>query len=67
MCMIVVSSIWVLLTLVICTAYSTLVERYMMATVQRRVGPDYLFFGIAQPLIDGLKLLMKDYISVYRI
>jgi NADH:ubiquinone oxidoreductase subunit H len=65
--MIFVSSLWILVTLVLATAFSTLVERYMMATVQRRVGPDYLFFGVVQPLVDGLKLLTKDYVSVYRI
>ena len=42
-------------------AYLTLVERKMMAGIQRRKGPNVVgVFGRFQPLADGLKLLLKE-------
>jgi NADH-quinone oxidoreductase subunit H len=42
-------------------AYFTLVERKLMATIQRRKGPNVVGFqGLLQPLSDGLKLLVKE-------
>lgn len=42
-------------------AYFTLAERKIMASVQRRRGPNVVgIFGLLQPLADGLKLLCKE-------
>jgi NADH-quinone oxidoreductase subunit H len=42
-------------------AYFTLAERKIMASIQRRRGPNVVgIFGLLQPLADGLKLLCKE-------
>ena len=47
--------------LLVAVAYLTLAERKVMASMQRRKGPNVVgFFGILQPLADGLKLLIKE-------
>jgi NADH-quinone oxidoreductase subunit H len=44
-------------------AYFTLAERKIIASVQRRRGPDIVgFWGSLQPLADGLKLVIKEMI-----
>ena len=49
--------------LLIAVAYFTLLERKLMASVQRRIGPNVVgFYGILQPLADGVKLLNKEII-----
>lgn len=51
------TSIFVLLS----TALLTLLERKIMASVQRRRGPNVIgFFGLLQPFADGLKLALKE-------
>src|SRR6056300_850791 len=47
--------------LLVAVAYLTLAERKVMGSMQRRKGPNVVgFFGILQPLADGLKLLIKE-------
>jgi len=47
--------------LLITIAYYTLAERKIMASVQRRLGPNVVgFWGLLQPLADGLKLFGKE-------
>jgi NADH-quinone oxidoreductase subunit H len=49
------------LPLMIGMAYLTLVERKVMASIQRRHGPNTVgFFGLLTPLADGLKLFIKE-------
>jgi len=55
-----------LLPLLISVAYLTLVERKLMGSLQRRRGPNVVgFFGLLQPLADGLKLFLKETIIPY--
>ena len=49
------------LPLLIAIAYFTLVERKILASIQRRRGPNVVgIFGLLQPLADGLKLFVKE-------
>jgi NADH-quinone oxidoreductase subunit H len=42
-------------------AYATLLERKVMAGIQRRRGPSVVgVFGLGQPFADGLKLFIKE-------
>ena len=51
----------IILPLLIAVAYLTLIERKVMAAIQRRKGPDVVgIFGLLQPLADGLKLFVKE-------
>ena len=51
----------IVLPVLIAVAYFTLAERKIMASIQRRKGPNVIgFLGLLQPLADGLKLLMKE-------
>lgn len=42
-------------------AFTTLIERKVMASMQRRVGPNVVgFMGLLQPIADGVKLFFKE-------
>jgi len=41
-------------------AYMILAERKIAAYMQDRVGPNRAFFGILQPIADGVKFLLKE-------
>lgn len=48
---------------VIPVAFYTLMERRIMAAVQRRVGPNVVgFWGVLQPVADGVKLMAKEHV-----
>ena len=50
-----------LVPLLLAVAFQTQVERRVMGAMQRRQGPNvWGFFGILQPFMDGLKLLLKE-------
>lgn len=47
--------------LLLAIAYFTLYERHILAALQRRQGPNTVgFYGLFQPLADGLKLFIKE-------
>ncbi len=47
--------------MLIAVAYFTLYERQILASLQRREGPNIVgFYGLFQPLSDGFKLLLKE-------
>jgi NADH-quinone oxidoreductase subunit H len=47
--------------LLVSIAYFTLAERKVIASIQRRRGPNTVgIWGLLQPLADGLKLLVKE-------
>ena len=51
----------IVVPLLLAVAYFTLVERKIMAGIQRRRGPDVVgAWGLLQPLADGLKLIIKE-------
>lgn len=51
----------IVVPLLISVAYFTLVERKVMGSIQRRRGPNVIgYFGLLQPLADGLKLFVKE-------
>jgi len=48
-------------------AFFTLFERKLMSSVQRRRGPNVVgFWGFLQPIADGLKLIIKEFITPRR-
>jgi len=52
-----------LVPILIAVAYIILAERKVMASIQRRRGPNVVgFFGLLQPFIDAVKLLTKEHI-----
>lgn len=57
----IVGIICLLVGVLLSVAFFTLVERKVMASSQRRKGPDLVgFWGVLQPIADGLKLVVKE-------
>jgi NADH-quinone oxidoreductase subunit H len=51
----------IMVPLLLSVAYFTLAERKIMASIQRRRGPNVIgYLGLLQPLADGLKLFIKE-------
>ena len=51
----------IIIFILIAVAYLTLLERKILAIIQRRRGPNVIgIFGLLQPLSDGFKLMMKE-------
>ncbi|KAK5574364.1 hypothetical protein RB653_003301 (mitochondrion) [Dictyostelium firmibasis] len=54
-------SLIVIIGLLIGVAFATLLERKVMAAMQKRRGPNVVgIVGLLQPLADGLKLVLKE-------
>ena len=60
----------VVVILLMCVAYTVLLERKLVGRIQNRWGPSRVGpFGLLQPLVDGAKLFLKEDLireSVYR-
>lgn len=53
--------LFIIIPLLISVAYFTLVERKVLGTTQRRMGPNVVgTYGLLQPLADGFKLFVKE-------
>ena len=51
------------ISIIISVAYFTSAERKVMGSIQRRKGPNIVgFWGLLQPLVDALKLILKEII-----
>lgn len=54
----------VIIPILLSVAYVTIAERKTMASMQRRLGPNFVgYYGLLQAFADALKLLLKEYIS----
>jgi NADH-quinone oxidoreductase subunit H len=59
----VVLSLIVIVPIIVSVAFFTLAERKIMASIQRRKGPNVTgVWGLLQPIADGLKLVTKELI-----
>lgn len=53
--------IYILLPLLLSIMLYTLAERKVQGVIQHRIGPNIAgYYGLLQPLLDGLKLILKD-------
>lgn len=58
---IILSVIGTIVPVLVGVAYLTLLERKVLASIQRRYGPDQVgFLGLLQPIADAAKLIFKE-------
>jgi len=59
----IVLSLIIIIPIIISVAFFTLAERKIMASIQRRKGPNVVgIWGLLQPISDGVKLVTKEFI-----
>nr|QTK22388.1 NADH dehydrogenase subunit 1 [Pneumocystis sp. 'ludovicianus'] len=57
----------VILPILLSIAYTTLAERKVMGSMQRRIGPNIVgYYGLLQPFADAFKLLFKETIIPFQ-
>ena len=60
MLVIIFSWLLIILGVLLSVAFFTLLERQILAALQRRQGPNVVgFYGLLQPITDGVKLILK--------
>jgi NADH-ubiquinone oxidoreductase chain 1 len=60
----IVEGLLVILPVLLSVAFTTIAERKIMASMQRRLGPNIVgYWGLLQAFADALKLLFKEYVS----
>ena len=65
--MILLYIVLLIIPIVITVAFYTLAERKIIASIQRRTGPNVVgFWGALQPFADGLKAILKEQIRPLR-
>lgn len=53
----------ILVPILLSVAYMTIIERKVMGSMQRRIGPNIVgYYGLLQPFADALKLVVKEQI-----
>ena len=53
----------IIISILVSVAFFTLAERRLLASIQRRRGPNIIgLYGFLQPILDGVKLLLKEII-----
>ena len=56
-----------IIPLLVSIAFFTLAERKIIASIQRRKGPNVTgFWGLLQPFADGLKAFIKELVIPYQ-
>lgn len=56
-----------IISFLISVAFYTLSERKLISSVQRRTGPNIAgLFGLLQPIVDGIKAILKEQIRPLR-
>jgi len=51
----------VLVPVLLAVAFMTIIDRKVMGSMQRRVGPNVVgYYGVLQPFADALKLVVKE-------